>query len=70
MLITKDYKKTKTGDVVVSHRACDNSKRFGQNLFLIGDNKVFVFQTIIVFRGSQKLYSAIENSFLAVELHF
>ena len=50
---TQVYQKLKR--VTLSYHtghACENSERFGKNLFLIGDN-VFDFQRMIVFRGSQ-----------------
>ena len=40
--------KKRTVYVAVSHWACDNSKHIDQNLFLIGDNNVFDFQTMIL----------------------
>ena len=41
------YQKQKTGDVVVSHRHATIANAL---IHLIGDNNVFYFQTMIVFR--------------------
>ena len=70
MLITQVQQKQKrvTLSYHTGHKTIANV--LVKTCFLIGDNNVFDFQTMIVFRGWQKLYFANENNFFECLIAF